>query len=163
MHGLEGLENEGVTCGRRLDTVGEGGVNEIDKEGWRKEGDVGVVGVIRGEEVRSAGEGVGSSKKFAGNMDHLQVEVGEVDEPARLSAVERLGLAEISKVLVVGEDLHGERGAVEIVTPRFQGANNSEQFPVVNIVVAFGGGEGLRKVRTGVPIAVGVSLKEDGT
>ena len=51
--------------------MGEGGVDEIDKEGGRKEGDIGVVGIIRGEEVGSAGEGVGSSKKFAGNMDHL--------------------------------------------------------------------------------------------
>ena len=51
--------------------MGEGGVNEIDKEGWWKEGDVSVVGIICGEEVRLAGEGIGSSKKFAGNMDHL--------------------------------------------------------------------------------------------
>ena len=50
-------------------------------------------------------------------MDHLKVEVGEVNEPACLAAVECLGLAEISKILVVGEDLYREGGAVEIVTP----------------------------------------------
>ena len=78
-------------------------------------------------------------------------------------AVERLGLVEISKVLVVGEDLYGEGGTVEIVVPGLQGANNSEKFSVINIVITFGGGEGLREVRAGVPVAVGVSLKEDGT
>ena len=71
MHRLERLENKGVSRGCGLDTVGKGGVDEVDKEGRRKEGDVGVVGIIRGEEVGSAGEGVGSSKQFAGNMDHL--------------------------------------------------------------------------------------------
>ena len=71
MHGLEGLKNKGVTCGGRFNAMGEGGVDEINKERWRKEGNVGVVGIIRREEVRSAGEGVGSSKKFTGDMDHL--------------------------------------------------------------------------------------------
>ena len=37
VHGLEGLEDEGVTRGRRLDTVGEGDVNNVDEERWRKE------------------------------------------------------------------------------------------------------------------------------
>ena len=107
--------------------MGEGSVNEVDKKGWRKEGDIGVVGIIHGEEVGSAGEGVGSSKKFARNMDHFQVEVREVDKPARLTAVEHLGLVEICKVFVVGEDLYREGGAVEIVSPGFQGANNGEK------------------------------------
>ena len=123
--------------------MGEGGVDEIDKEGWWEEGDIGVVGIIRGEKVGSAGEGIGSSEEFTRDMDHFQVEVGEVDEPARLMAVERLGLAEISKILVVGEDLYGEVGAMEIVTPGLQGVNNGEKFPVVNVIIAFSRGKGL--------------------
>ena len=35
VHGLEGLENEGVPRGGRLDAVREGGVDEVDKEGRR--------------------------------------------------------------------------------------------------------------------------------
>ena len=54
-----------------------------------------------------------------------------------------MGLAEISKVLVVSEDLYGEGGAVKIVAPGLQGANNGEELSVVNIVISFGGGEGL--------------------
>ena len=65
------MENEGVTRRGRFDAVGESGVDEVDKEGRREEGDVGVVRVIRGEEVRSAGEGIGTSKEFTGDMDHF--------------------------------------------------------------------------------------------
>ena len=54
-----------------------------------------------------------------------------------------MGLAEISKVLVVGEDLHRKGGAMEIVAPRFQGADNGKEFAVVDVVVSFCGGEGL--------------------
>ena len=32
VHGLESLEDEGVTRGGRFDAVGEGGVNKVDKE-----------------------------------------------------------------------------------------------------------------------------------
>ena len=123
--------------------MGEGSVDEIDKERWWKEGDIGVVRIICGEKVGSAGEGIRSGEEFARDMDHFQVEVGEVDEPARLTVVERLGLVEISKVLVVCEDLYGEGRAVEIVTPGLQGANNGKKFPVVNVIIAFGRGKGL--------------------
>ena len=71
MHGLEGLEDEGVTRGRRFDAMREGGVDEVNEEGWREEGDVGVVKVVRGEEVRTAGKGVGSSKELSGDVDHF--------------------------------------------------------------------------------------------
>ena len=71
-------------------------------------------------------------------------------------------MAEIDEVFVVGEDLYWEGGAVEVVAPRFQGANDGEEFAIIDIVVAFGGGEGLREVGAGVPIATGVGLEEDG-
>ena len=71
MHGLEGLENKGVTRRGRFNVVGEGGVDEVDKEGRREEGDVSIIRIIGREEVGSVREGVGSSEKFSGNMDHL--------------------------------------------------------------------------------------------
>ena len=58
-------------------------------------------------------------------MDHFQVEIGEIDQPACLAAVERLGLAEVGEVFVVSEDLNGERGAVEVMSPGLQGSNDS--------------------------------------
>ena len=47
---------------------------------------------------------------------------------------------------------------MKAVVPRFQGVDDGEEFLVVDIVVAFGGGEQLREVGTGVPIPVGISL-----
>ena len=55
MHGLEGLKDEGVTCGGGCNSMGEGGVNQVDKKGRREESDVSVVGVVSGEEVGTAG------------------------------------------------------------------------------------------------------------
>ena len=57
-------------------------------------------------------------------MDHFKVEVGKVNEPACLSVVECLGLAKVGKVLVIGENLHWERRAMEVVAPGFQGADD---------------------------------------
>ena len=71
VHGLEGLENKGVSCGCGFNAVGEGGVDQVDKEGRWKKGDISVVGIVRGEEIRAAGEGIRTSKEFAGDMDHL--------------------------------------------------------------------------------------------
>ena len=61
-----------------------------------------------------------------------------------MPAVERLGLAEVGEVFVISEDLYREGGTVEIVVPRLQGANDHKEFAVIDIVVLFGGGEGLR-------------------
>ena len=143
MHGLEGLEDEGITCGGGFDAVGEGGVDEVDEEGRREEGDIGVARVIGGEEVRMAGKGIGPGEEFSGYVDHFEVEVCEVDKPMRLSAIERLGLSEIGEVLMVGEDLYRERGAMEVMSPGFQGANDSEEFAIIDIVVTLSRGEGL--------------------
>ena len=50
---------------------------------------------------------------------------------------------EIGKILVVGEDLHGEEGTMEIMAPGFQGANDGKEFAIIDIVIPLGGGEGL--------------------
>ena len=111
------MENEGITCRGRLDTVGEGDVNDIDEERWRKEGDPIIVIIGVGTEVRAAREGVRAGKEFARDVDHFQVEVREVDEPMGLSSVEVLGGTEVGEVLMVGKDLDGEGGSVEVVLP----------------------------------------------
>ena len=43
MHGLESLEDEGVTCGGRFDAMREGGVDEVNEKGRWEESDVSVV------------------------------------------------------------------------------------------------------------------------
>ena len=144
MHGLESLEDEGVARGGRFNAMREGGVDQVNEKGRREEGYVSVVRVVRREEVRMAGKSVRSGKELSGDMDHLQVEVGEVDEPVGLAAVKRLRLAEIGKVLVVSEDLYGEGRTMEIVAPRLQGADDGKEFTVIDVVVPFGGRKGLR-------------------
>ena len=64
---------------------------------------------------------------------------------------------------MVREDLYREGRAMEVVVPRFQGVNNSEEFAVVDVVVALSGGERLREVGARVSVAVRVSLEEDST
>ena len=96
-------------------------------------------------------------------MDHLEIKISEVNKPTRLATVKCLGLTEVGEVSVVGEDLYWERGAMEVVAPGLQGANDCEEFSVVDVVVALGGGEGLGEVRARVPVAVGIGLEENST
>ena len=38
---------------------------------------------------------------------------------------------------MIGKDLYGNRGSMEIVPPGFQGANDGKEFSVIDVVVAF--------------------------
>ena len=99
--------------------MGEGDVNDIDEERWRKESNSIVVIVGVGKEVGTARE--------AWDMDHFQVEVCEVDEPTGLLSVEVLGGTEVGEVLMVGEDLDWEGGSMKVMPPRFQSSDDSKE------------------------------------
>ena len=117
VHGLEGLENEGIACRGRLDSVGEGDINNIDKERWGKESNSIVVIVRVGKEVGMMRQGIRTGEEFTQDVDHFQVEVGEVNEPMGLPLVEVLGGTEVGEVLVVSEDLDREGGSMKVVPP----------------------------------------------
>ena len=68
---------------------------------------------------------------------------------------------EIGEVFVVGKDLYQEQGPMEIVSPGFQGTNNSEEFSVIDVIVVFCRREQLEKIGARVPFAIQVSLEED--
>ena len=68
-------------------------------------------------EVRAAGEGIRTSKEASQDMDDLEVKVGKIEQPSGLLTVEILGLMEVCQVFVVCEDLDGERGAMEVMSP----------------------------------------------
>ena len=155
------LEDKGVGLGRVADTLVQFGVNEIDKHGVGEEDGRRIVRFV-GVEIRAAGQGVRSGKKTARDVDDLEIEVRKIEQPSCLATVEVLCLTEIRQVLVVRKDLYGERGAVEVVSPGLQGADDSEEFSVVDIVVSFRRDERLREVGVGVPVAVGIGLEEDG-
>ena len=44
---------------------------------------------------------------------------------------------------MVGEDLYRKGGAMKVVAPRLQGTDDGEEFAVIDVVVSFGGEEGL--------------------
>jgi len=46
-------------------------------------------------------------------------------------------LSEVGKVFVVSEDLNWERRAMEVVSPGFEGADDSKEFTIIDIVVSF--------------------------
>ena len=53
----------------------------------------------------------------AGNVNEYKVKVCEVKKPAGLPSVERLGRTEEGEVFMVSENLHWERGSMEIMSP----------------------------------------------
>ena len=48
-----------------------------------------------------------------------------------------MGLSEVGEVFVVGKDLDWEWGAMEVVSEGFKGADDSEEFAVIDIIVSF--------------------------
>jgi len=55
---------------------------------------------------------------------------------------------------VVGKDLDWERRAMEVVSPGFKGADDSEEFAVIDIVVSFCLRKQLGEIGAGVPIPI---------
>ena len=64
---------------------------------------------------------------------------------------------------MVSEDLDGEWGAIEVVSPGLQGTDDCEELLVIDVIVLFSRDEQLGEVGTGMPIAIGICLEEDGT
>ena len=50
-------------------------------------------------------------------------------------------MAEIREIFVICEDLDWKGRPMEIVSPRFQGEDDSKEFAVIDVVVSFSGGE----------------------
>ena len=140
MHGLECLKDKGIACRCGFNTWKRAVSMKLTKrEGGRR-----VTLVLSASSAgRRSGqqESVRTGEEFSGYMDHFEVKVGKVNEPACLAAVKRLGLMKVGKVFMVGEDLYQKGGAVEVVAPGFQGANDCQKFSVIDIIVAFGRGE----------------------
>ena len=79
-----------------------------------------------------------------------------------MTVVKILGLTEVCQVLVVSKDLDGERGTMEVVPSGLQGADDGEEFTVINVIVSFCRDEQLKEVRVRMPVTVDISLEEDG-
>ena len=64
---------------------------------------------------------------------------------------------------MISEDLDREGGSGEVLSPCLKGMEDGEEFSVIDVVVPFGGGEGLREVGAWVPLAVWIGLEEYGS
>ena len=73
----------------------------------------------------------------------------------------RLRFLEVSQVLVIHEDHDGVSGASEILMPFGESVYDCEEFTIIDVVVAFSGGEYFGDVGARVEIAVRVLLHED--
>ena len=62
---------------------------------------------------------------------------------------------------MVGKEGDRMVGSLEVVSPVVESMNYSEQFPIVDIVVSFSGGEGLGKIGARVKVTVIILLHED--
>jgi len=94
-------------------------------------------------------------------MGDFKVEVGKVKKPASLTTIQVLGAAEEGEVFVICEDLDGKRGSPKVLTPCLEGTNDSEQFAIVDVVIALRRDERLGEVRTRVPVSVRVGLEKN--
>ena len=108
-------------------------------------------------------EGVRTCEMGFWDMNHDKVEICQVKKPMCLLTIQCLSFAKIGQVFVVGEDLDGKWGAMKVVLPSFESRDNSKEFIVIYVIVMFHRGEGLRKIRTGMPFTIGICLKKNGT
>ena len=79
-------------------------------------------------------EGIRSSEKTARDVDDFEIKISEVEQLSHLTTIEVLCLMEVHQVLVIGKDLDREGGTMEIVSPRFQGADDCQEFSVVDVI-----------------------------
>ena len=70
---------------------------------------------------------------------------------------------EIGEVLMVVEDDSRERGSLDVVAPGAEGANDAKKLSIVDLIVSFSGGKGLRNEGTRMPYVINVVLVENGT
>ena len=87
-------------------------------------------------------------------MNYFQAKVGKVNKSSGLSTVKGLWGVGVSEVFVVGKDLNWEWQPMEIMSAGFQGADDSKEFPVVDVIVMLSREKQLGKVGTGVPISI---------
>ena len=114
---VEGVKDEGIGCRGSGELLGEGGINEVYKEGVGEEGDIFVVRIQGGDVVGATREGIRSAKVFSRDVGKAEIKLREVEEPASLMTVEFLRLPEVCEIFVVCEYLDQGRGSEEIVSP----------------------------------------------
>ena len=60
---------------------------------------------------------------------------------------------------MIGDDSDRMGSTLDVLPPLREGKDNCEEFPIVNVIVSFGGEESTRKVGTGVKVSVCIALE----
>ena len=71
----------------------------------------------------------------------MEVEIGNVKEPAGLATIQTLGGTEEGKVFMICENLDGKGRSMEVMTSGFESTDNGKEFPIVNVVIVLCWGE----------------------
>src|SRR5712672_3385440 len=98
-----------------------------------------------------------------GLVDDGKIILGEEEWPSSLTAGEFLLCPEIGEVIVVGPYFKGFRMTLKVMAESFEGANDSEEFFVVDVVVQFGRLHRLGEESNRVPAVEEVGLFKNGT
>ena len=69
------------------------------------------------------------------------------------------GIFEVGQVLVIGDEGDRMGCTLNVLSPLSEGKDDRKEFPVVDVVVSFGGKESSREVSAGVEISIGISLE----
>src|SRR5712671_5911637 len=96
-------------------------------------------------------------------VDDGKIILGEEKRPSSLTVGEFLLCSEVGEVIVVGPYFKGFRMTLKVMAESFEGANDSKEFFVVDVVVEFGRLHGLGEESNRVPAVEKVGLFKNGT
>ena len=70
--------------------------------------------------------------------------MGKVFRPSSLMMGKLLCSGKVFKVLMVSENIDGNRRSLEVMTPNCECSKDSKQFPVIGVIVKLGSQKGAR-------------------
>ena len=114
---MEGIEDQWVQSRGRVEFISERGINQVDEEFVREEGDSLIVHIRRGNVIWSVRQGVRSTEILAWNVLKGKIEFRQVEQPSGLSMIQITRLMEVGQVLVVCKDLDCGGGTEKVVAP----------------------------------------------
>ena len=139
----------------------EGEIKGIDDHGIRDDG--GVCILCSGIQVILLRKSIhGPHLCFRGYFPD-NVEILEKEGPVSLATREFVRIFKIRQMLMVGENRDRMGGALQILFAFCQGKDDSEKFPIIDVIVALHSGEGLGEVSARVEVTRGIRLHQDYT
>ena len=92
-----------------------------------------------------------------------EIKVPKKKGPASLLSREFVRVFEIGQVLMISEDGDGVRSPLQVLFPFSKSEDNHKEFPIIDVIVTLGQGEGLGKVSAGVKVSCCIRLHQDSS